>query len=173
MSSTNTSPEPAPPGRVVLRPLTEADARAVRDWPLYPPEVEALDYALRPGGWLDQFPEAADTQRFAAWDGPELVGFSILTHVAGGEAEFYVALRPDRIGRGVGRALTEQTLAAGFGGLGLKRIYLKVRPWHRRAAALYEKLGFRRTGRAVEEVQGRPVEFDLMEVGPADRRPPG
>jgi len=40
---------------VTLKKLTEEDVNVIRSWPLYPPQVRALDYALRKDGWLDEF----------------------------------------------------------------------------------------------------------------------
>lgn len=150
---------------VVLKPLTAADAAAIENWPPYPESVKSLDYALRrPDGWLYQFPDGRDTRRYTAWDGSELVGFSLLTHITNREAEFYVAVHPQLLHRGIGRAITEQTVAAGFGQLGLRRIYLKVRDWHTGAAALYASVGFVKKGEVVEPIQGQPTKFVTMEI---------
>jgi diamine N-acetyltransferase len=149
---------------VTLKPLTGEDVNVIRYWPPYPRELVDLDYALREDGWLDEFPESPTTRRFAAWDGTQLVGFSILTDIVDGNAEFYIALHPGWIGRGIGREVTNQTLAIGFEQLDLRRIYLKVRDWHQRAIALYESVGLRKFGMCVADVQGQPVHFVTMEI---------
>ena len=157
-------------GRVTIKRLAAADAVAIEDWPPYPKAFASLDYALRhPDGWLHQFPESAENRRYAAWRGSELVGFSLLAHTKDGEAEFYVAVHPELLHKGIGRAITEQTVAAGFEQLGLSRIYLKVRDWHTGAARLYESVGFQKYGEAEELIQGKPTKFVMMQI----RRPNG
>jgi diamine N-acetyltransferase len=147
---------------VVLKPLTADDAFEIQSWPHYPPRVAALDYALRQGGWLDMFPESPTTRRFAAWQQGKLVGFSILTGNKT-DAEFYIAVHPERLKEGLGRKITNQTLALGFKKHGLRRIYLKVRDWYTEAIRLYESVGFHRFGTHVEVTNGVPVNFIMMQ----------
>jgi len=146
--------------------LTTADAEAIRRWPPYPPTFDQLDYALREGGWLDQFPAGAQTRRFGTREDSILVGFSLLTHITVADAEFYIALHPQQIGHGIGREITQRTLQFGFDQLSLQRIYLKVRKWHQRGIALYEGVGFKPCGEIVELIQGEPVPFLSMEISP-------
>lgn len=148
---------------VALKRLTPDDAHAIHHWPPYPARVAALDYALRSGGWLDMFTESPTTHRWAAWHDGKLVGFSILTGNSKTEAEFYIALHPERLGEGLGGKITKQTLALGFQKLGLKRIHLKVRDWYTEAIGLYEDVGFKKYGNCVENIQGQPVSFMTME----------
>ncbi len=150
-----------------LSTLTAADAEAIHHWPPYPPVFDKLDYALRKGGWLDQFPAGAQTRRFAARKDALLVGFSLLTHITTADAEFYIALHPQQIGHGIGGEIAQLTLQFGFEQLSLQRIYLKVRKWHQRGIALYESLGFKTCGEIVELIQGEPVPFFSMEIGRA------
>jgi diamine N-acetyltransferase len=152
-------------------PLGSADARVVRDWPPYTGRFSKLDYALRTGGWLDAFPESATTRRFGVWVDDRLVGFSILTHIAGGRAEFYVAIHPAETGHGLGRIATERTVTAGFEQLGLDAIYLKVRVWHQQGIALYSKVGFRLAGEHEEMINGEMTQFHLMELPRPTRAP--
>lgn len=147
---------------IKLSSLTDADAAAIRLWPPYPDSLHDLDYALRANGWLDQFPDSQQTRRFSAWDGAQLVGFSILTNITSTDAEFYIALHPQKIGHGIGRVVMLRTLDIGFTELNLEQIYLKVRDWHQRAIALYESIGFKKTGTSIVEIQGKPVNFVNM-----------
>ena len=80
--------------------------------------------------------------------------------------EAYLALHPDYLGQGLGKLITKQTLLLGFNSLGLSRIHLKVREWHERAIAVYEQVGFKRTGTFVAPIQGQPVHFVTMEIYP-------
>ena len=129
-----------------IRQLTAEDVKTIRDWPAYPSEFSALDYALREHGWLDDFPEGPTNHRYGAWENAELVGFSILTEIRSRRAEFYIAVHPDKLGQGLGKVLTQLVLAKGFQELGLDTIYLKVRAWHARGIRVYEKAGFHKVG---------------------------
>ena len=60
--------------------------------------------------------------------------------------------------------MAAQTLEYAFKKLKLQRVYLKVRPWHKRGIALYEQLGFVAKGVKTELIQGKPVRFRVMEV---------
>jgi len=152
---------------LTLRQLTTEDAAAIRLWPTYPPAFALLDFALRKGGWLDQFPESPRAHRYAAWRGDVLKGISILADIAEGDAEFYLALHPDHIGQGLGEWITRQTALVGFTDLGLSRIHLKVRDWHKTAMAVYERVGFTRQGTCLASIQGQPVHFVVMEIFPS------
>jgi RimJ/RimL family protein N-acetyltransferase len=149
---------------VALRKLTRANVATIRRWPSYPKELRALDYALRSGGWLDTYAESETTRRFGAWEGRRLVGFSILTDITPRAAEFYIAVHPKHIGRGIGWQLTTAIMAYAFTELKLRRLYLKVRVWHKRAIALYERVGFVKKGRKLETIRGKPVHFLIMEI---------
>jgi RimJ/RimL family protein N-acetyltransferase len=150
--------------KIDLRPLAPADVARIRRWPKYPKEFALLDYALRSGGWLDLYAASPANLRLGAWSGGRLVGFSLLTDITPEAAEFYIALHPAQIGRGVGREVTAQTLEYAFKELGLKRVYLKVRPWHKRGITLYKQLGFVPKGLKTQLIQGKPVRFRVMEV---------
>ena len=89
-----------------------------------------------------------------------------MADIVEGDAEFYLALHPDYLGQGLGKLITKQTLLLGFNSLGLSRIHLKVREWHERAIAVYEQVGFKRTGTCVAPIQGQPVHFVTMEIYP-------
>jgi RimJ/RimL family protein N-acetyltransferase len=147
---------------IELTPLASADVAAIHGWPPYPARVEALDYALRPGGWLDMFPASTTNRRFAIRSGGALVGFTLLVDIDGEEAEFYIAIHPAQLGRGLGRAATQQTAAFGFRELGLARIHLKVRVWHEGAARLYREVGFVLAGAKTLDVLGQPTAFLWM-----------
>ena len=147
-----------------LESLVQGDADSINDWPPYPQELIDLDYALRPGGWLDQFPESTRTHRYAIKDGDLLVGFTILTNIRNADAEFYIAVHPDHLGKGIGTAATRQTVLIGFHRLGLSRIYLKVRLWHKRAIQTYKNVGFTMCGTSEEVIHGKHVQFLTMEI---------
>ena len=147
-----------------MRRLHEADITLIRRWPSYSGDMAQMDYALRAGGWLDEFRARADTLLYAADDDGELVGFSLLHRSGDREAEFRIALRPDRTGQGLGADLTLQTLAIGFADHGLARIHLIVRKNNRRGIRLYRRIGFVGRGECRKDIQGETVEFLLMEI---------
>ncbi len=97
-------------------------------------------------------------------DGGELVGFTLLAMTGTREAEFRIALRSDRTGRGLGTDATLLTLRFGFGAHGLLRIHLIVRKNNTRGIRLYRRLGFRDLGECHREANGALVEFWLMAI---------
>jgi len=159
---------------VELRPLTDADAAQIHNWPKYKGKLAELDYGLRKdGGWLTLYPAAGTergrNERYGAWQGDKLVGFSILGDIKNDAGEFYVALHPESIGQHIGREVTERMVARGFENLELKRIYLKVRE-HHPAQHMYAEVGFRRGAKFQETVNGQPVTFLKMEITPRRSR---
>jgi len=153
---------------ITLRLLTDADVPEIKSWPAYPPEFAGLDYSLRDGGWLDMYRNDPHNGIFVAADECGIVGFSLLLRDHDGPPELLVALRPDRIGGGLGKTVVRLTLAEGFSRGGTGRIRLIVRKNNLRAQALYDSLHFVRTGELTREVQGVPVEFFAMEITRAD-----
>ena len=149
---------------LTLRPLTPADAAAIKSWPRYPEEFHELDYALRNDGWLDHYVPGGSSDIFIGEDDGDPVGFSILTQNDGRCPEFRIAIHPEKLGKGYGRTLTRLTLAHGFSRTNCSCIRLIVRKNNERAQKLYEELRFQRTGECIEDVQGKPVAFYRMEL---------
>lgn len=149
---------------IALRPLTPSDIPCIQSWPPYPAEFQELNYAIRHGGWLDEYRTKRGTDILVADDGGEIAGFSLISREPGGMAEFRVALRPDRLGQGIGKAVARQTLAHAFSDPGIHAVRLIVRKTNPRAKRLYEVLHFTMTGDCIEEVHGVPVEFFAMEI---------
>jgi diamine N-acetyltransferase len=148
---------------IVLRYVDDNDRKTVRQWPPYPPDFADLDYALRVGGWLDAYREKPDTVCFAVEVDGDLIGFTILSRTGDGEAEFRIALHPERTGGGLGGRISELTLEKGFGELGYDRIHLIVRKANPRAASVYRRIGFTETGSCVKTIDGKLVELLIME----------
>lgn len=152
---------------ITLEPLTDADVDAINKWPPYQKPIDVLDYALRRGGWLDQYPESPTNVRYGIWQNGKLIGFSLLVDIKDGEAEFYIALHASKTHKGIGREATMQTIERGFRDLGLKNIHLKVRDWYKGARKMYADVGFEECERFEETVKDMPVKFVRMEF----RRP--
>jgi len=149
---------------ISLRPATPVDRAAIKQWPPYPPEFQDLDYALRDGGWLDEYAGRTGAEILIADDNGKIVGFSIIKREPGGSAEFRIALHPGLLGQGMGKTVAGLALAHGFSDPETRIIRLIVRKNNPRAKRLYGRLHFQTAGECVEEVQGRPVEFYRMEI---------
>lgn len=150
--------------KLALTELKVDDIFAIRGWPPYPPDFEELDYALREGGWLDEFRGKPGTVYYAAKEGSDLVGFTLLSKTGANQAEFRIALRANKIGQGLGGTITTLTLQKGFDELGLEQIHLIVRKSNPRARKLYERLGFALKGECVKVIQCKLVDFYTMEL---------
>lgn len=147
-----------------LIPITEECIAQIKAWPPYGDGFEPMDYALRQGGWLDEYRGKADTWIYVALSGNETVGFSLLSTINKGEAEFRIALHPHHTGMGLGRELTIKTLKTGFRELGLNRIFLIVRKNNYPAMKVYERLGFKKVGESTHDIQGKSIEFFDMDI---------
>jgi diamine N-acetyltransferase len=147
-----------------LRPITNADFIQVESWPSYPVEFAYMDYALRQGGWLDEYRDKTDTWIYIAELNNQAVGFSLLSLTSKGDAEFRIAVHPDHTGMGFGPEITMKTLQSGFCELNMERIHLIVRKNHISAIKVYNRLGFKRVGESIHDIQGKPVEFYDMEI---------
>ena len=152
---------------ISLRQITQDDIAIIKGWPPYHAEFSDLDYALRDGGWLDEYSQKPGTDILIADDGGTIAGFSIIAREPGGIAEFRIALHPERCGRGVGRTVTYLSLVHGFSDTATDTVRLIVRKNNPRAKRLYEAMHFQDTGECIEEIQGKPVEFYRMEISRA------
>lgn len=150
--------------RIRLRPLQPVDRAAIESWPPYPGTFVDLDYALRPGGWLDEFSHRPRTWLYAAEQAGELVALTILAATEVGDAEFRITLHPDKSGQGLGRMVAARTLDEAFAHIGMQRIHLVVRKNNAPAIRLYLRLGFAHRGECRQVVNGRPVDFFLMDL---------
>jgi len=149
---------------ISLRPMGKSDIEAVAHWPPYGAGFAQMDYALKENGWLEEFSEKPGTWCYMAVAGREAVGFSILSTMEKGEAEFRIALHPNRTGRGFGTKIALATLEQGFLRLGFDSIRLIVRKNNLPAKALYEKLGIEISGECPRLIKGQPIEFFEMSI---------
>ncbi|MFA7403426.1 MAG: isochorismatase family protein [Pelobacteraceae bacterium] len=149
---------------ITLRKLTDSDRTEINRWPAYPGDMEQMDYALRKQGWLDEMSSETDVVLYAATDGGELVGFSLLARTGATEAEFRIAVRADKTGQRLGESITMLTLLRGFEELGLSRIHLIVRTNNIRGIRLYRRIGFTECGGCRKEIRGTSVDFLTMEL---------
>jgi RimJ/RimL family protein N-acetyltransferase len=153
---------------IELRLITDEDVAKVKNWPSYTDEFEAMDYALRKDGWLDEYRERPMTWIYVAELDKQTVGFSLLSTTGEGEAEFRIAIHSRWIGKGLGKKIAFATLKKGFRQLNLTRIHLIVRKENKVASKLYESLGFIKSGESTRMIQGKIIEFINMNLTKED-----
>ncbi|MDX9743670.1 MAG: GNAT family N-acetyltransferase [Arcobacteraceae bacterium] len=134
----------------------------VNNWANYNDEFKELDYALRDGGWIDEYFNKKETHIFAAVLNNELIGFTILSDDEYG-TEFRIALSPQHLGFGFGKLIAQRTFEKGFQELEKQSIYLIVRVDNIRAIALYKKFNFRVVCEVQKKVNHKMVRFIKME----------
>lgn len=149
---------------MLLRCLQAEDIQTIRQWPPYPPDFQALDYALRENGWLDEYAKKPEAHIWVAGDAGEDIGFALLSPLPNGEAEFRIALRADKFGQGFGKQLTLLVLAEGFQKLDYTCISLIVRKANLPALSLYRSVGFETSGECRKIIQGQETDFYTMRL---------
>jgi RimJ/RimL family protein N-acetyltransferase len=147
---------------IVLTLIEPKDVLTIQNWKTYPDEFSELDYALREGGWLNEYCHKQTAKVFSAKYENELIGFSILSDDEEG-TEFRIALNPDKIGKGFGRAISLATMKEAFETMGKESIYLIVRLNNFPAIKLYEQIGFMPKYELNKDIQGKPIRFLKME----------
>ena len=149
---------------IILRKLLSDDILAISDWPSYQSCFNELDYALRKRGWLSEYFGKSNTKCYAAEHSGELIGFAILSKTSETEDEFRIALKQDKTGSGYGRIITLMVLNDGFINRKINRIYLIVRKNNPMAIRLYKSIGFAERGKCIKEINGKPVDFLVMDI---------
>ncbi|MBU0632528.1 GNAT family N-acetyltransferase [bacterium] len=148
---------------IVLTPIEPEDILTIQNWEPYPDEFSELDYALRKGGWLDEYAKKPDTDIFVAKKENEIIGFTILSDDNEG-TEFRIAIKADKLGQGFGKAIASATIKKGFTCKQRSSIYLIVRVSNNRAKKLYKELGFVENGEIVKEINKKQISFLQMEL---------
>jgi ribosomal-protein-alanine N-acetyltransferase len=141
--------------RLTVEPATAAEHAELESWRYDPP------YDFYDG---DADPVLNPERYFIARDeAGELVGF--YSFEARGETlEYGLGLRPELAGKGLGAAFVEHGLELGRRLYRPERIVLSVAGFNARAIAVYERCGFRETGRHVRHFERfGDVEFVDME----------
>lgn len=147
---------------IVLTLIEPEDVLTIQNWTRYPDEFVELDYALRKGGWLDEYCRKPSAKVFSAKYQNELIGFSILSDDDEG-TEFRIALNPDKIAKGFGRAIAVVTMNEAFEKMNKESIYLIVRLNNLPAIKLYDQIGFLPKYELNKDIQGKPIRFLKME----------
>lgn len=148
---------------IELRALKEEDKQVIYNWPTYPSDCIELDYAVRKGGWIDQYTKDHD-RIYSALKGSGLIGFSIIHGTDNGDAEFLICIKGDELGQGFGKELALLTLKKCFEVFKYKKVTLIVRKINERAKKLYNKIGFIYKGDCVRNINGKDIEFFMMEM---------
>lgn len=141
--------------RVRLRPFTRDDLPAMIKWN-NDPEVERFVDCDLPkslpecAAWFDENVPSRDYRLFALEDEEgRLIGDLELDHISWrtGEAELRVRIgEKDYWNKGYGTDAVRVLLDLSFSALGLRRIYLRVYRFNRRAIRCYEKCGLSKQG---------------------------
>jgi [ribosomal protein S18]-alanine N-acetyltransferase len=151
----------------LIRPMTEADARAIAAW-RYPGAYAFYDWQAD----ADDLAELLDPQRwgrqyFAVDGDDDLVGLFVFK-LRNGVAEVGLGLRPDLTGRGLGGAFLDAGLRHAAGVLGAESYTLAVAAFNRRAITVYERAGFAETRRYRHRTNGGLYDFVEMRRGGLD-----
>lgn len=141
--------------KVSLRPFREDDIPSLLRWAA-DPELTRLLEGEYPDTredclqWLQTVKSDRHRQSFAiVADDGTFIGDVELDHIAwrSGDAELRIRIGEERFrSRGYGTEAVRLILGHAFGTLNLRRVYLRVFHFNRRAIASYRKAGFRREG---------------------------
>lgn len=130
----------------VLRPFRESDRQALESmYDEFEPKRVAqglpAEDAQERGRWLDSVLGAG--HHLVVEMGGRVVGHGMLLPFQEHEGELANFLHQNTRDRGIGTALNRALLELGRE-LGLRRVWLSVEPFNRRAIRSYEKVGFQR-----------------------------
>ena len=108
---------------------------------------------------------------FCLEEGGEILGYAVSWTVAGESHLLNLAVRPDRRGTGVGRALLRECIRRGAGA-GASRIHLEVRAGNEEAQRLYRSEGFEFLGvrKGYYTDTGEDAVLLAREIRASDRR---
>jgi [ribosomal protein S18]-alanine N-acetyltransferase len=148
--------------KLTIQPASEATFRAMETWRYVPP-YDFYDGDVEPVLNPERFFEAVDEEG-------ELVGHYYFEE-KGDALEIGLGLRPDLTRQGLGLEFFRAGVEFGRERFRAERIILAVAAFNERAVKVYERGGFRITGRHMRD-QGRfgQVEFIDMEEQPAPDR---
>lgn len=150
------------------RELTKRDIDIIKEWPEYLGIYSEMDEYLRDGGLPEIWYGKNDVKIYVFEEDKNLIAFTILKEIDRNSADFGIYLRNDKTSKGFGYEIAEKTLRIGFDEIGYCRIVLIVRPFNIRAKKLYEKLGFKTTGKIIQEIRKKPLELYEMAIDKAD-----
>lgn len=129
----------AGPARGRLRPMREADVDAVME----------IEHRAYPFPWTHGIFRDCLRAGYPAWivqEGGRILGYGVLSVAADEAHVLNLCIDPDEHGQGLGRRLLRSLLRLAHG-LGVRRVFLEVRPSNPHAIGLYEDEGFSEIGR--------------------------
>jgi [ribosomal protein S18]-alanine N-acetyltransferase len=142
-----------------IAPATEQTFDELARW-RYPAPYDFYDGDVDPVLNPERFYEARD-------EAGELIGFLYFEEQGDGVVEIGLGLRPDLTGRGLGLDFVHAGLDFARERFAPSRIVLNVAAFNKRAIAVYERAGFRRTGSHVRSfMRWGDVPFVEMEERP-------
>ena len=100
----------------------------------------------------------AENVAYCAKDGDRIIGFYLLTTESNGMHLDHLWILPRAMGRGIGRALFQHAIEQAINS-GHRAIKVEADP---NAAGFYERMGAKRIGVNVTEVEGQPRELPLF-----------
>ena len=150
---------------LLVRPFTAAHAQTVCSWRYPAPfsvyNLPSWEDALRLGYGLCRA-DVRQREFCALCSGDDLVGFFRLK-LQDASVLFAVGLAPEHCGRGLGPEAVRLALGESARRYASLPVRLEVRAFNRRAIRVYERAGFRETGRRQAPSPSGPDEFILME----------
>jgi RimJ/RimL family protein N-acetyltransferase len=143
-------------------PMTEAEAHEIVAW-RYDPPYDFYDVIADPEQHAEILdPDYRSKHYYAARDEDgELVGF-FEYQPRGDELHIGLGLRPDRTGKGLGRAFMEAGIDFGRELYSPTTLSLEVAKFNDRARLVYEGIGFTITGEKTHTIQGEAYPFHDM-----------
>ncbi len=145
-------------------PITRAYAKEYLSWQYEPPYDF---YTIAPKYWEREmgeiFQPAPEDSYYAVLRDGKMAGYFELHHREE-TVEIGVALRPELTGKGYGRAFLACVLEQAWARYQPQKFALRVAAWNERAQRLYRAAGFRETGRAIRQANGKDTQFILMQM---------
>jgi len=138
---------------IAIRPYELADVPRQLQWPRFTdPLLLSYNLTVTPGGEADYFRSRCQRPDYLRWAVDDrrgrLLACISLREIdrANAVARLGITVRPDRLGRGLGRRILRQFIVCYFRDMGFTRMVLDVAVPNVRAIRCYQRLGFQITG---------------------------
>ncbi|MGH3090546.1 MAG: GNAT family N-acetyltransferase [Rubrobacteraceae bacterium] len=156
--------------RYAFEPMTEKEAHEVASW-RYDPPYDFYDVVNNPEDLDELLDPAKRKDYFSVISNGELIGyfcFGAEAQVPGGDhsgdaIDVGLGLRPDLTGKGLGLGFLEAGLAFARRRFSLASFRLSVAEFNERAIKVYERAGFAKAGRFIQQTNGARHPFISME----------
>ncbi len=149
---------------MTIKKMEQSEALEIAERWKYDGEYAFYDMTADPEDYEEIVtPEKRGNRYFSVFDGDELAGFFCVEQ-EGADVEIGLGLRPDLTGRGRGGAFLEEILWFVRENYSFEKIKLDVASFNQRAAKVYERAGFVKTGIAKVSTNGGIYDFTTMEL---------